>query len=114
MGRPLHETMCSEFAGPVSVATDVMKNKLSTWMAAEKRGTPLAFFPDSSEVRYEPKGVVLCIGASNFPIATCLTHAVTILAAGNCCVIKPSHLTPACAALCEKLVAGVEGLACVN
>ncbi len=87
--------------------------KLPGWMAPEKRGTPLAFFPGSSEVRWEPKGVVLCIGASNFPIATCLTHAVTILAAGNCCVVKPSHLTPACAALMPKLCAGVEGLACI-
>ena len=30
MGRPLHETMCSEFAGPVSVATDVL-GKLPKW-----------------------------------------------------------------------------------
>ena len=57
-----------------------------------------------SVVRSEPKGVVLLIAPWNFPIALVLGPLVGILAAGNCCAIKPSEVSPASSALLARLI----------
>ena len=44
------------------------------------------------------------IGPWNFPISLILQALTTALAAGNCVAIKPSEVSPACAALLEKLL----------
>ncbi|KAI9259323.1 Aldehyde/histidinol dehydrogenase [Sporodiniella umbellata] len=44
-------------------------------------------------VRKEPKGVVLVIGAWNYPINLLLLPVVGAIAAGNCVVIKPSEIS---------------------
>lgn len=47
------------------------------------------------EVRREPKGIVLVMAPSNFPIMLALNWVVAAVAAGNCVVLKPSEFTPA-------------------
>lgn len=49
------------------------------------------------EVMREPLGVVGLITPWNFPIAIPAWKAAPALAAGNCVVMKPADLTPACA-----------------
>eukprot|EP00927_Polykrikos_kofoidii_P022979 TRINITY_DN2129_c0_g1_i3.p1 TRINITY_DN2129_c0_g1~~TRINITY_DN2129_c0_g1_i3.p1 ORF type:complete len:956 (+),score=170.13 TRINITY_DN2129_c0_g1_i3:93-2960(+) len=55
-------------------------------------------------VFHEPKGVVLNIAPWNYPFNMCFQPLVGALAAGNCVVIKPSEMTPACSALVHSLV----------
>jgi aldehyde dehydrogenase (NAD+) len=57
-----------------------------------------------SFMRPEPKGVVLIIGAWNFPIKEVLESLVGALAAGNVALLKPSELSPATASLLAQLV----------
>ena len=57
-----------------------------------------------SLVRKEPKGVVLLIAPWNYPINLVFKPLASIVAAGNCAVIKPSEMAPNCAALTEELV----------
>jgi acyl-CoA reductase-like NAD-dependent aldehyde dehydrogenase len=52
----------------------------------------------------EPKGVVFVIGPWNYPFNLVLLPLVGAIAAGNCCVIKPSEVSPASAALTKELV----------
>ncbi|KAL5592989.1 hypothetical protein FOBRF1_012091 [Fusarium oxysporum] len=45
-------------------------------------------------IRKEPLGVVLVIGAWNFPISTLVDVAIAAIAAGNAVIMKPSDLAP--------------------
>ena len=60
--------------------------------------------PGRGWVEYEPYGVVLIIGAWNFPFALTLGPLVGALAAGNAVVLKPSELAPASSALMAELI----------
>ena len=57
-----------------------------------------------SEIRPEPKGVVLILSPWNFPINLTLGPLVGALAAGNTVMVKPSEFTPATSALMEKMI----------
>ncbi|KAJ8656990.1 hypothetical protein O0I10_007324 [Lichtheimia ornata] len=50
------------------------------------------FATDTTYVRKEPKGVVLVIGAWNYPVRLLLLPVVGAIAAGNCVVLKPSEV----------------------
>lgn len=58
----------------------------------------------SAYVQYQPYGVVLVIGAWNYPYQLCLVPLVGAIAAGNCVLVKPSELSPASAKLMAKLI----------
>lgn len=51
-----------------------------------------------------PYGSVLIISPWNYPLQLSLMPAISAIAAGNCCVIKPSEYTPATSELLEKVV----------
>ncbi|KAL7991918.1 hypothetical protein Chor_016174 [Crotalus horridus] len=61
---------------------------------------------DCAFIRKDPYGVVLIIGAFNFPIQLTLVPLVGAIAAGNCVVLKPSEVS----SCTEKLLA--EALPC--
>lgn len=52
----------------------------------------------------DPYGVVLVIGAWNYPLLLSLAPALGAIAAGNCVIIKPSEIAPASAELIAKLI----------
>lgn len=52
---------------------------------------------DSVEIHKDPYGVVLIIGAWNYPLQLTLLPVAGAIAGGNCVVIKPSEVAPASA-----------------
>ncbi|KAI9486215.1 MAG: Aldehyde/histidinol dehydrogenase [Benjaminiella poitrasii] len=86
------ETLIGEIA-PVAAEIDFMLKNLDklTKTATVK---PQFFINslDKCTVRKEPKGVVLIIGAWNYPIHLLLLPVVGAIAAGNCVVLKPSEV----------------------
>jgi len=66
--------------------------------------TPAVLVPGTSYIQREPLGVVLIIGAWNFPIQLLLNPLVSAIAAGNAAVLKPSEVSPASAALIQALL----------
>jgi len=78
--------------------------QLDYWTYPKKVGTPLYFLGTRSEIRYEPKGVCLIISPWNFPFNLTIGPLVSALAAGNCCVLKPSEYTPYSSQLMQKMV----------
>lgn len=78
--------------------------KLREWMKPQSTGTNLLNFPSSSFVMAEPMGVVLIIGAWNYPFQLLLAPLVSAIAAGNCVVLKPSENAPATAAVMKTII----------
>lgn len=78
---------------------------LDEWMAPTRVGSPLAYTGTRSEIRYEPKGVVLILAPWNYPLNLALGPLVSAIAAGNCAVLKPSEFAPRTTALLYELIA---------
>lgn len=57
----------------------------------------------STYVQYQPYGVVLVIGAWNYPLQLSLVPLVGAIASGNCVLVKPSELSSHSSELLEKL-----------
>ncbi|KAJ3265992.1 Aldehyde dehydrogenase [Chytriomyces hyalinus] len=69
-------------------------HNLDEWTQPKKCKPSLATITDRVEVRHEPLGVVLIIGAWNFNVQLVLAPLAAALAAGNCAIIKPSEVAP--------------------
>eukprot|EP00441_Pelagodinium_beii_P038458 CAMPEP_0197631472 /NCGR_PEP_ID=MMETSP1338-20131121/8620_1 /TAXON_ID=43686 ORGANISM="Pelagodinium beii, Strain RCC1491" /NCGR_SAMPLE_ID=MMETSP1338 /ASSEMBLY_ACC=CAM_ASM_000754 /LENGTH=522 /DNA_ID=CAMNT_0043202923 /DNA_START=31 /DNA_END=1597 /DNA_ORIENTATION=- len=82
---------------------DAFIDGLQEWSAPQKVDTPAALLPASSYVQAQPKGVVLVLGAWNYPFNVTIGPAACAIAAGNCVVIKPSELAPETAKVMERI-----------
>jgi aldehyde dehydrogenase (NAD+) len=80
------------------------RKKLKKWTRRRKVATPMVGQPGRSWLQPEPLGVVLIIGAWNYPLQLTLAGAAAAIAAGNCVVIKPSELAPATSEVTARLV----------
>ncbi len=116
--RSKQQSLMSDIYSTVE-ALKFNKKHLRKWMKTEKRkvGMPFSLFGTKARVEYQPKGVIGILGTWNFPVNTVFSPLGGILAAGNRAVIKFSEVTPASAALLEKLVAKYfdrDEVACVS
>ncbi len=80
------------------------RKNLREWMAPVPVKTPLTLRPAEAWYQYEPLGVTVIIAPWNYPILLALSPLVAALAAGNCAVVKPSELTPACSSVLASLL----------
>lgn len=79
-------------------------NNLESWASPQKVKTPLVHFPSASKIYYEPYGLVLVISAWNYPFQLAMNPLVGAIAAGNCCMLKPSELAPNTSAVLASLI----------
>ena len=95
-----------------------VERHLVGWARDRRHLTPLAQFPARSFTVQEPYGVVLIMSPWNYPFLLAMEPLIGALAAGNCCVVKPSACSPAASAVIRdilsdcfppELVAVVEG-----
>lgn len=77
--------------------------RLKSWAKPESVKTPPAQFPSRSFVVPEPYGVALIMSPWNYPFQLTIEPLIGAIAAGNCCVLKPS----AYAQSTSKLIAGI-------
>jgi aldehyde dehydrogenase (NAD+) len=90
--------------GLVLAELNTALKQLRKWMRPRSVRTNLLNWPSSSRIYRDPLGVVLIIAPWNYPFQLSILPLVGAIAAGNCVVLKPSELTPATAALVEKIV----------
>ena len=64
---------------------------LTSWMKPHRVRIPPIYQPGQGYYSPEPYGVVLIIGAWNYPLNLCLAPLISSIAAGNCAVVKPSE-----------------------
>ena len=82
-----------------------MRSHLRAFARKRRVLTPLAQFHASSYTVRDPYGVVLIMSPWNYPFMLTMEPLVGALAAGNCCVVKPSAYAPATSAIIGKLIA---------
>jgi aldehyde dehydrogenase (NAD+) len=80
---------------------------LYQWMEPVPVETPLALFGTRSEIRYEPKGLVLILSPWNYPFNLLINPLVAAIAAGNCVIAKPSSKVPKTSAFLKKFLAEI-------
>nr|XP_033777339.1 aldehyde dehydrogenase family 3 member A2 isoform X2 [Geotrypetes seraphini] len=82
----------------------LMLEKLPEWTAPQPVKKTLITLPDDVYIHYEPLGVVLIIGAWNYPVALILQPLIGAIAAGNAAVLKPSEVSENTAKILEKFI----------
>ncbi|MCB1667334.1 MAG: aldehyde dehydrogenase family protein [Pseudomonadales bacterium] len=104
--RSAHQSSFAEITTTVKSANHAIKN-LKFWMQPERRNTDLSLRMSGARsfTQAIPKGVVGIISPWNFPINLTLSPLVSVLAAGNRALIKPSEITPATSSLIAELIA---------
>ena len=94
LGKHPQEAWTTEISYVAGDAAYCRKH-LKRWSKAHKVSTPMIGQPGKSWLQPEPLGVVLIIGAWNYPLQLTLAGLAAAIAAGNCAVVKPSELAPA-------------------
>lgn len=103
LGKSAFESYMTEI-GMLKSEISYTKKHLKKWMKTKKVKTPIAQFPSKSMKMQEPLGKILIIAPWNYPILLSLQPLIGAIAAGNCCVLKPSELAPHCASLLKKMI----------
>ncbi|KAA3653237.1 MAG: aldehyde dehydrogenase family protein, partial [Calditrichaeota bacterium] len=80
---------------------------LAKWMRPERVSRTLLTVTARSEIRHEPKGVVLIISPWNFPIHLAIVPLISAVAAGNCAIVKPSEFTANSSKIIAEIIAAV-------
>ena len=104
LGKPTYETYISEIDWCKNDIVFVTKN-LEKW-AKDESAPDMALVNSllKPTIRKEPLGVVLVIGAYNFPVNLSFGPLIGAIAAGCTGVLKPSEVAPATAMVLKKIV----------
>lgn len=81
-----------------------VRHHLAGWARPKRVRTPMAQFHAKSFTVQEPYGVVLIMSPWNYPFMLCMEPLIGAIAAGNCCVLKPSAYSPATSAVIRKII----------
>ena len=99
---PAESYMC-EVGMTLSELRFVQKH-LARWMRDKPCLTPLAQFPAKSFTVAQPYGVTLVMSPWNYPFLLTMEPLIGAIAAGNCCVVKPSAYAPATSAVVRNML----------
>ncbi|KAG1970031.1 aldehyde dehydrogenase family 3 member A2b [Pimephales promelas] len=97
-GTPLYETLILESE------INLVVTKLKDWAAPRPVSKSMMTISDQVYIQPEPLGVVLVIGAWNYPWAVTIGPLIGAIAAGNAAVIKPSEVSSHTSKVMEDLL----------
>lgn len=81
-----------------------VRKHLHSWMKKKRAVTPWEQFHASGFTVSEPYGVVLVMSPWNYPFMLCMEPLIGAIAAGNCCIVKPSAYAPAVSHVVAKII----------
>lgn len=99
--RPKQESLVVETEFLKNDLKNILYN-LKSWTKPIKPPKSIVNILDNVEIYNDPYGVVLVIGAWNYPLQLLLVPVASAIAAGNCVVIKPSEVATNCAKFVEE------------
>jgi len=91
--KSAHEANLTELDFTISEVHHAIRH-LDEWMAPKPAPISILNMPGTGATVYDPLGVVLIMGAWNYPVLLTLNPLVGAIAAGNCAVIKPGSYAP--------------------
>lgn len=74
------------------------------WSKPSRRKTSLVNFHAKSFTVQEPYGCVLVMSPWNYPFLLCMNPLIGAIAAGNCCVVKPSNYSAATSSVIRTII----------
>jgi aldehyde dehydrogenase (NAD+) len=77
---------------------------LKKWSKPQHKCSSLILFPSKSRILYQPYGVVLIVAPWNYPFRLLFAPMIAAIAAGNCVLLKPSHLALHTADICVEII----------
>ncbi len=90
----MHKPEFEAYGAEIFVLREInhaIKN-LHSWSQPKKAAITLEQFPATAHLYPEPLGVVLIIGAWNYPFQLMISPLIGAIAAGNCAILKPSEI----------------------
>lgn len=101
--KPAAEVQLTEIQ-PTLIELGHVRAHLAVWMQPAPVDTPWVLMGTRSEIRYEPRGVVLIMAPWNYPFGLVLTPLIAAVAAGNCAIVRPSEKVPHTAAVVADII----------
>ncbi|KAF6092130.1 aldehyde dehydrogenase 3 family member A2 [Phyllostomus discolor] len=83
---------------------DLVLEKLPEWVTGKPAQKNLLTMLDEAYIQPEPLGVVLIIGAWNYPFVLSIQPLIGAIAAGNAVIIKPSEVSENTANILSRLL----------
>lgn len=96
---------------------DFAIKKLKGWMRPKSAARTLTSLLARSSIHYEPRGVCLVIASWNYPFQVSMSPLISVIAAGNCVILKPSEFSPAVAQVLQRMMEHAfqpEEVCCIN
>ncbi|XP_058799815.1 aldehyde dehydrogenase, dimeric NADP-preferring isoform X2 [Phymastichus coffea] len=103
LGRSKFENYVLEIDFTLNECIHMLHN-IKKWSAPERPPKGIVNLLDDVVIYKEPYGVVLVIGAWNYPLQLTLCPVIGAIAAGNCVIIKPSEVSGAVAKIIAELI----------
>lgn len=101
--RSRHESTMLDIVSSLAAVRHSRKH-VGGWMSERRVPTPLQLRPSKSFILPQPLGVIGIITPWNFPVYLSFAGLASALAAGNCCMLKPSEYSPRTSALLARLL----------
>ncbi|MBP7020696.1 MAG: aldehyde dehydrogenase [Planctomycetes bacterium] len=102
LGKSSAESFISEISCVLSEIRYIQKH-LKSWCKAKKVHTPIAAGLAKSYYIAEPYGLSLIVSPWNYPFLLSMIPLIGSIAAGNCCVLKPSEYAPATSSVIQQI-----------
>ncbi|KAH9816539.1 Aldehyde/histidinol dehydrogenase [Melampsora americana] len=103
LGKSKSESHIAELDGTRQEISFAINN-LKSWIKPQNVKTSLIWLLASPKTYREPKGLVMIIGAWNYPVSLLINPLVGAIAGGNSVILKPSEQAPSVAFLLQKLI----------
>lgn len=103
LGKSAMETYMCEVGLSLSELKYVSKH-FERWAADRRVFTNLANFPARSFAVQEPYGVTLIMSPWNYPFLLTIEPLIGAIAAGNCCILKPSAYSPSVSSVLARML----------
>uniref|UniRef100_A0A5K3FA70 Aldehyde dehydrogenase n=1 Tax=Mesocestoides corti TaxID=53468 RepID=A0A5K3FA70_MESCO len=101
--KPRQECLALEIL-PLKLEITNQIINLKSWAGEKRLHRTFLSLMDTASVQPQPYGLVLVIGAWNYPVYLSLMPLVGAIAAGNAVVLKPSELAPETEAILVQLI----------
>lgn len=103
LGKSEMEAYMCEIGLTLSELQYILKH-MDKWAAARPVPTNLANFHSKSFTVQEPYGIVLIMAPWNYPFLLSMEPLIGAVAAGNCCIVKPSAYAPATSSVIAEMI----------